>query len=256
MSKSTTLEMFTPSITVFNTPQDRTTNIVSSRNKNRNHRPCGNCSDSKVRCNVSHPYTKLLCKRCKKDGLTQCPPYIQRNAGKRRRKRNPVPPVEFTDAMGVVFIHENMFPSNNPQVLQAGSGEIVTMSDNSVNASSQTAIVSSPAQVQYPIGYRNAVRDGHVINNVGSDSGRIATSTAMTGNSFDVLNTDARTNNQIRRENQFERYVYNWLIVFPQGTVDTKLEYDVEWPLTGNTYNVNHNDMSFNASFGVTRSPD
>ncbi|TDL16016.1 hypothetical protein BD410DRAFT_808455 [Rickenella mellea] len=50
----------------------------SLRNRDRNPRPCGNCSISKVRCLVSKPYSSLLCKRCEEDGLSSCVPRVPR----------------------------------------------------------------------------------------------------------------------------------------------------------------------------------
>ncbi|TDL16751.1 hypothetical protein BD410DRAFT_613859 [Rickenella mellea] len=219
--------MLPPSIAVHSTPQDRTTHLVPTRNQNRNPRPCGNCSDSKVRCNVAHPYTKLLCKRCKEDGLNTCPPYVQRNAGKRRapyRKRNAAPTAEFADASNIVFIQENMPISNTAKVSQegsGGSGNIAGTSENNVAISSQTATVPSARKFEYSVGYGYGVAfpGGLQAKDIGTVSNSIA-STSKAGaydneglNVNDINNEDAVDN---------ELFSYNWLD-FVNSAVEWKL---------------------------------
>ncbi|TDL16756.1 hypothetical protein BD410DRAFT_795058 [Rickenella mellea] len=219
--------MSQPTISVSDTPHNLRTNTPSVRNKNRNRRPCGNCSGSKVRCNVSQPYTKHLCKRCREDGLTECPPYVQRNVRKRRApyrkgRRNLESPNERTDASYMVFINECVSSSNKTEVSQVGRGgssEIATMSGSNAGPSSQTAIVPAARELQYSVACGQTVQSRDQVNDIGTSSGNIATTSTSTANNFDGLNTNSILNNGTALEHQL--FSSRWFD-FVNGRVDGK----------------------------------
>ncbi|TDL16002.1 hypothetical protein BD410DRAFT_844727 [Rickenella mellea] len=201
------------SLTVSNAPQYPATDTTSSRNKDRNRRPCGNCSGSKVRCIVSHPYSKILCKRCKEDGLTECPPYVQWNPGKRRhaprRKRDHAPPVEPSDASDIVFISEKIFTTNNTEDLHAGGGEIWNASAGTSNVYTQTSNPPSATQIKYLVGHGETVVPGeHQANNIISASSNMPSTSAAAANGFDRSTTNASISNEAVPENS--QPAYNW----------------------------------------------
>ncbi|TDL14807.1 hypothetical protein BD410DRAFT_902893 [Rickenella mellea] len=199
--------MLPPPMGPPNTHYNSTTNTIPSRNQNRNPRPCGNCTGSKVRCVVSHPYTKSLCKRCEEYGLAECPPYVQRNAGKRRapnRKRNHAPPAERTDAAGTVFVYENVSTPNNTEVSQVGRSEIDSVAQHNQSA----------GNVHYSVahGSGDAIPGGQLANDIGSVSGNTPSTSTTPANKFEALNENAIINNETAVENPI--FAYNWFDSF------------------------------------------
>ncbi|TDL14739.1 hypothetical protein BD410DRAFT_168257 [Rickenella mellea] len=51
----------------------------------RNSRPCSACSLLHRRCNISPPFSNLLCQRCSKKGFAKCPPHVSRTILVERR---------------------------------------------------------------------------------------------------------------------------------------------------------------------------